>query len=199
MSVSHCLRVKAKSFIWEGKEIDYKNSFCLWCVICQWYSCDGHAPQSLKTLDCVNTVLKLCVEESYVWIKLFPLGLLEWNICWPNKENDVHLPGRAVSRGRAHSGTEEEQRAPRLLCRGGGSKGMQSQSGFLNMFLCFQKSPYDFAVSQKAIELAESLGFFFLEDYPIPKAKGCSFLAARRRGERAKHHVHLPAQLPCVG
>lgn len=81
-----------------------------------------------------------------------------------------------------------------------GSKGMQSQAGFLNMFLCFQKSPYDFAISHKAIELAEFLLFFiFLEDYPIPKAKGCSFLAARRRGERAKHHVHLPLQLLYVG
>lgn len=42
-----------------------------------------------------------------------------------------------------------------------GSKGMQSQAGFLNMFLCFQKSPHDIAISHKAIELAESLVVFF--------------------------------------
>lgn len=53
-----------------------------------------------------------------------------------------------------------------------GSKGMQSQSDFLNVFLCFQKSPYDFAISHKAIELAESLlVFFFWKTTPYPKLR----------------------------
>lgn len=68
---------KSQVFIWEegGKKVYKTNS----CAICQWYSCDGQVPQSLKTFACVNLILK---HTPSVWKRAVGTYCSTLQICY---------------------------------------------------------------------------------------------------------------------